>query len=288
MDHKNVLTSTMISSYPRDQLPEYTSDTSSPVIPQAIKASYNSSWSKLLCSGSKTIHLSPSPSNPATKSQTSFKVSLPRGFYGSIILDYASKSTSPLARATPEGRRGYDVLLPGSSVAEGLRRQSRRNKWWFALPVGIDGEVETFEWRRSRGAEIKQLGASWRGWKLVRLGSNNHGQRDAAQYQEVDDESLPRYSSEDEKHERADSAHATEEAEEDEVVAVWAKTGCWTSLHDVGEFAFLGSGASGELGQRFAVMAVMTALCIWQKAMRDQATAGAVSSATSVTSVVVS
>ena len=70
-------------------------------------------------------------------------------------------------------------------------------------------------------------------------------------------------------------------------MAVWAKTGCWTSLHDVGEFAFHGSGASGELGQRFAVMAVMTALCIWQKAMRDQATAGAVSATTSVSTVVV-
>ena len=122
---------------------------------------------------------------------------------------------------------------------------------------------------------------------MVRMGSSGRGQHDAAQYHEKDDESLPRYSSEDEKHGRADSAHGSEESAEDEIVAVWAKTGCWTSLHDVGEFAFLGSGASGELGQRFAVMAVMTALCIWQKAMRDQATAGAVSATTSVSTVVV-
>lgn len=160
----------------------------------------------------------------------------------------------------------------------------------FALPVGVDGEVETFEWRRSRGSEIKQLGASWRGWKLVRLGGGRSEQSDASsyQFQDADDESLPRYSTEDEKHQRADSAHESEDSGENEIVAVWAKTGCWTSLHDVGEFAFHGTGASGELGQRFAVMAVMTALCIWQKAMRDQATAGAVSAATSVTSVTVS
>ena len=120
------------------------------------------------------------------------------------------------------------------------------------------------------------------------MGSSGRGQHDAAmQYHEKDDESLPRYSSEDEKHGRANSGHGSEESAEDEIVAVWAKTGCWTSLHDVGEFAFLGSGASGELGQRFAVMAVMTALCIWQKAMRDQATAGAVSATTSVTTVTV-
>ncbi|GAB7329858.1 hypothetical protein MBLNU13_g01573t1 [Cladosporium sp. NU13] len=287
MDYKNNLTSTTMSPYFKNQPPSYTSDPTSPNIPTALKASYNSSWSKLLCSSSKTIHLSPSPSYPANHSQETLKVSLPGGFYGSLILDYASKSAAPLARASPEGRRGYDIILPGSIVAEGLRRQSRKNKWTFALPVGIDGEMETFEWRRSRGSEIKQLGASWRGWKLVRMGRSSRGQFDAAQYHEKDDESLPRYSSEDEKHERADSAHGIEVGGEDEIVAVWAKTGCWTSLHDVGEFAFLGSGASGELGQRFSVMAIMTALCIWQKAMRDQATAGAVSATTSASTVVV-
>lgn len=282
---KHTFTSNKMSSYSNHQLPSYTSDPAGPDFPLAMKASYTSSWSKILCSSSKTIHLSPSPSYPATHPQTSYKVSLSNGFYGSLILDDASKSTAPLARASPEGRRGYDVLLPGSIVAEGLRRQSRKNKWTFAIPVGVHGEVETFEWRRSRGSEIKQLGASWRGWKLVRLGSSSRGQYDAAQdmYHEKDDESLPRYSSsEDEKHGRADSAHAIEESGEGEIVAVWAKTGCWTSLHDVGEFAFHGSGASGELGSRFAVMAVMTALCIWQKAMRDQATAGAVSATSTV------
>jgi hypothetical protein len=275
-----------MSPYSKPHLPTYTSDQSSADFPLAIKATYNSSWSKILCSSSKTIHLSPTPSYPANHPQTSFKVSLPNGFYGSLILDDASKSTAPLARASPEGRRGYDVLLPGSIVAESLRRQSRKNKWTFAIPVGGNGEVEVFEWRRSRGSEIKQLGASWRGWKLVRMGSSGRGQHDAAEYHEKDDESLPRYSSEDEKHGRADSVHAIEENGEGEIVAVWAKSGCWTSLHDVGEFAFHGSGATGELGQRFAVMAVMTALCIWQKAMRDQATAGAASAA-SVSTVVV-
>jgi hypothetical protein len=275
-----------MSPYSKPHLPTYTSDQSSADFPLAIKATYNSSWSKILCSSSKTIHLSPTPSYPANHPQTTFKVSLPNGFYGSLILDDASKSTAPLARASPEGRRGYDVLLPGSIVAESLRRQSRKNKWTFAIPVGGNGEVEVFEWRRSRGSEIKQLGASWRGWKLVRMGSSGRGQHDAAEYHEKDDESLPRYSSEDEKHGRADSVHAIEENGEGEIVAVWAKSGCWTSLHDVGEFAFHGSGATGELGQRFAVMAVMTALCIWQKAMRDQATAGAASAA-SVSTVVV-
>ena len=154
--------------------------------------------------------------------------------------------------------------------------------WWFALSVGPGGQdeaIETFQWRRSRGSEIKQLGASWRGWKLVRMGKGGVEERGSG-----DGESLPRYSSEDEK--GADEEEGLSDENED-VVAVWARTGSWTSLHDIGLFAFLGSGATGELGQRFAVMALMTSLCIWQKAARDQATMGAVTAASSTTSVVV-
>ena len=123
----------------------------------------------------------------------------------------------------------------------------------------------------------------------MRLGSGSRGQHDdyRDQDREGDEESLARYSSEDEKHGGADSARVSEEGGGDEVVAVWARTGTWTSLHDIGEFAFLGSGASGELGQRFSVMAVMTALCIWQKAMRDQATVGTVGTVGTVSTVVV-
>lgn len=94
-----------------------------------------------------------------------------------------------------------------------------------------------------------------------------------------DGESLPRYSSEDGKEDDEDE---TLGGMNEEVVAVWARTGSWTSLHDIGLFAFLGSGATGELGQRFAVMALMTGLCIWQKAARDQATMGAMSTTTVV------
>lgn len=170
-------------------------------------------------------------------------------------------------------------------MAETLRREPRKSKWWFALPIGVNGELETFEWRRSRGSEVKSLGASWRGWKLVRTQRAGYERQSIDQLSSKDDESLPGYSSEDEK---GAGGSASEEVADEEIVAVWAKSGTWTSLHDVGEFAFLGIGASGELGQRFAVMAVMTALSIWQKAMRDAETAGAVSAATSVTTVTVS
>lgn len=279
MDVKHAYTTTMSPSYPNSQLPEYVADTSIPNIPQAFKASFGSSWSKILCASSKTIHLTPSKSSTSSF-PVDVKISLPNGYYGSLILEHANKSSHPLARAFPEGRRRYDVLLPGTSVAETLRREPRKSKWWFALPIGPNGELETFEWRRSRGSEVKQLNASWRGWKLVRKGRTSSHDHQAAvdQFSKQDDDSLPRYSIDDEK---SDSGSAMEDTAGEEIVAVWAKSGTWTSLHDIGEFAFHGSGASGELGQRFAIMAVMTALSIWQKAMRDAETAGAASAATS-------
>lgn len=286
MDFKSsTTTTTTMPSYPREKLPEYASDTSTPPIPTAIKATYKSSLSKLMCISGKEIHLTPCQPDP-TGGQTSYKLSLPRGYYGNMTL--ASNSSAPLARAMPEGRRGYDILLPGSSVAETLRRESRKNKWWFALPAGPNGEMEKFEWRRSRGSEIKQLGASWRGWKLVRtrsVGVGGDQLLNPVDSKDVDDESLPGYSSEEEQKSQNGEVLAGEGSE---VVAVWAKTGTWTSLHDVGELAFLNSGATGELGQRWAMMVLMSSLSIWQKAMRDQAMAGATASATSVTSVTVS
>lgn len=271
-------------SYPQEKLPEYAIDTSTPQIPLAIKATYKSSWSKLLCSGGKTIHLTPSESS-TTGDQTSYQISLPGGYSGSLILNYSTNSTTPLARAIPEGRRGYAILLPGSSVAEDLRRQSRKNIWWFALPVGPNGEMERFEWRRSRGDEVKKLGGSWRGWKLVRTRNVGSDHLKPIDSKDVDHVSLPGYSSDEE---QAKSQNGDVAGDGSEIVAVWAKKGTWTSLHDLGELAFLNSGATGELGQRWAVMALMSSLSIWQKAMRDQAMASATASATSVTTVTVS
>lgn len=155
--------------------------------------------------------------------------------------------------------------------------------------------MEIFRWKRSRGGEVKALGGSWRGWKLVRVGKGA-GQRESGEGESVvsgwSDGKEGGFSEKDDGGDDDDesvggtSAAGEEEAgeEEEEVVAVWAKTGTWTSLHDVGQFAFVGSGVTGELGREFAVMALMTVLCIWQKAMRDQATMGAT---TTVTSVVV-
>lgn len=256
-----------------------------PQLPQSLKASYQSSWSKLLCCLNKLdLDLTPTPPTSASQDQPSFKLALPNGWTGALILDHAAArqqgSTQPIARAMPAGRRAYEVFLPGSMVPEGLKRESWKSRWHFAIPVGSDGDVEVFEWRRSRGSEVKQIKGTWRGWKLVRLGNGRFPVSKGSEKRVDDDDDLSLSSGE------SGSGDGSDAFSREEVVAVWASSGRYTSLHDVGELHFLGSGARGELGDRWAVMALMSYMCIWQKAMRDQATAGMTAAATSSTVVV--
>jgi hypothetical protein len=58
-----------------------------------------------------------------------------------------------------------------------------------------------------------------------------------------------------------------------EVVAVWANAGVIT-LSKVGMLEFRGSGATGELGLAWSVMAAVSAMCIWQRSMQTNITAG--------------
>lgn len=270
----------IISTLPYGSEKDTSNDDTSTIlaqIPSSISISYQSSWSKLLCSSVKGLNLTP---GPTSINQTPFKVCLPGGFSGSIVLDHAQHSTTPLARAIPGDRRSYELLLPGTTAAESLRRRPRKCVWWFAAPTARNGELEVFEWRRSHGNEVKQLGGSRWGWKLVRVGRAGRDEppegKESFDASELsDDGSLAEY-------EKGRAEASTSDGKE--VVAVWARTGLWTSLHDVGEFQLLGSGATGELGDRWAVMALMSILCIWQKAMRDQSAAAASSSTTVVVS----
>ncbi|OTA99453.1 hypothetical protein M426DRAFT_325106 [Hypoxylon sp. CI-4A] len=126
----------------------------------------------------------------------------------------------------------------------------------FSLEVGLGGgsskdtRVEHFEWRSSRGAEIQTLTQFSRGYKLVRVGSSAVGQggRRATR-----------------------AAGATSDGLE--VVAVCAYNGSW-SLSKAFKFQFLESGATGVLGDRFALVALMSGLKIWYVEM-IAATAGA-------------
>ncbi|KAI8945611.1 hypothetical protein F4801DRAFT_567759 [Xylaria longipes] len=52
------------------------------------------------------------------------------------------------------------------------KRDGRRNKYVFTMIIG--GQEETFGWRRSKNAMIKDIGLSRNGYKLVRLTEGTH------------------------------------------------------------------------------------------------------------------
>ncbi|TQN74095.1 hypothetical protein CSHISOI_01323 [Colletotrichum shisoi] len=103
----------------------------------------------------------------------------------------------------------------------------------FAMGVGPNCErLERFEWRSSSGEAIAMLDGRSRGWKLVRLAQS----AGSAGYRSSDGK---------------------------EVVAVWTDAGL--SMTKVAKFAFTGSGLTGELGERWAIMAVISGLAICER-----------------------
>ncbi|CCF35983.1 hypothetical protein CH063_07655 [Colletotrichum higginsianum] len=103
----------------------------------------------------------------------------------------------------------------------------------FAMGVGPNCErLERFEWRSSSGEAIAMLDGRSRGWKLVRLAQS----AGSAGFRSSDGK---------------------------EVVAVWTDAGL--SMTKVAKFAFTGSGLTGELGERWAIMAVISGLAICER-----------------------
>ncbi|KAJ0161549.1 hypothetical protein CTA2_6028 [Colletotrichum tanaceti] len=103
----------------------------------------------------------------------------------------------------------------------------------FAMGVGPNCErLERFEWRPSSGEAIAMLDGRSRGWKLVRLA-------------------------------QAAGPAGFRGGDGKEVVAVWTDAGL--SMTKVAKFAFTGSGLTGELGERWAIMAVISGLAICER-----------------------
>ncbi|KAI9788275.1 MAG: hypothetical protein M1816_007041 [Peltula sp. TS41687] len=136
---------------------------------------------------------------------------------------------------------------PGSAddtITEHLRSDmftgSNHLSFSFSFNVCRDKDIhrEAFEWRPTRGAEVRALDKwSW-GWKLVRLGktTGSGGSRSVRSVGETSDGK--------------------------EIVAVWAAKTTFTTSK-LGKFHFLGAGMTGELGEEWAFMAVMSALRLW-------------------------
>ncbi|RDA83783.1 hypothetical protein CP532_5198 [Ophiocordyceps camponoti-leonardi (nom. inval.)] len=167
------------------------------------------------------------------KSRPSHIASMPGGFYGKLVLyDGPTVEAAPVIVIRSGRKLGYydDMELAASQPGAQHKVEELRceGKGWsmsysFVTSVGEGGLPEKFEWRSSRGDEVKSLGEHSYGWKLVRLGN------------------------------------------QEEVVAVGADAKISRSLSKVGAFGFVGRGASGELGDRWAVMAVASLIRIIQR-----------------------
>lgn len=160
----------------------------------------------------------------------------------------------PLATAAydPSGRRSVDVNLPplpdrGASPPITVALPARMSKTmgfrvevpWPGRPGGDGATVwrnEAYEWRPSTGGVVGGLGGSSRGWKLVRLSNE-----------------LPPGAT--------GGGTGPPSGDGFEVVAVC--TTAVMSMTKLWKFCFLGTGVSGALGERWAVMAVVTGLVIW-------------------------
>ncbi|KAK2002362.1 hypothetical protein LX36DRAFT_652289 [Colletotrichum falcatum] len=110
------------------------------------------------------------------------------------------------------------------------------SSYYFEMGVGPNCErLEQFEWRPSSGEAIAMLDGRSRGWKLVRLAQSA-------------------------------GPAAFRGSDGKEVVAAW--TDAQISLSKQAKFAFMGSGLTGELGERWAVMAVVSGLAIYERQTR--------------------
>ncbi|CRK46581.1 hypothetical protein BN1723_007139 [Verticillium longisporum] len=119
-------------------------------------------------------------------------------------------------------------------------------------PPGSSGRwpLEEFQWRRSRGDAVANLGGRGYGWKLVRMAG---GPPPGA----------------DQQWKRAGfAAGAHRGSDGAEVVAVWSEMGY--SMSKALRFAFLGTGLTGLLGERWAIMAVMTAMGLFERERRSR------------------
>ncbi|KAI1257037.1 hypothetical protein MGN70_000075 [Eutypa lata] len=195
------------------------------------------------------------------QSQPLYAVSVHVGWSGqpSTVLHNGPSTKHPPLAAADASTFGSSstVDLPPLPQQEQQQQQQERlksagglcfnKKMRFAVEVG--GHRETFEWRHSRGPEVAALGGSHAGWKLVRLSTDapdggGGGGGGAATFVQG----------------------GAKSSDGLEVVAVWANARM--SLTKQLQFQFLGSGAGGILGERWALMAVITALRMWDQERR--------------------
>lgn len=169
---------------------------------------------------------------------------LPEDFTGKGgLIDVFPEGSAP--RGTHGNDYTNDLDFPHQLTLVYVKHTSdwNRAKHTFVMKVGTGDSMrsEKFEWRRSHGAEVHELHANLPGYKLVRLGREAPsggfgGPRLARQKGESSDGK--------------------------EVVAAVAMSNSSLSPKYF-KLKRLGSGATGELGNHFAIVTLTSALKIW-------------------------
>ncbi|KAI1110717.1 hypothetical protein F5Y14DRAFT_344998 [Nemania sp. NC0429] len=199
---------------------------------------------------SSTFHLGEQKGNPC------FAVRMHSGFTKNPILvlhDGPTEKDPVFATVTRKSLMAWTLTAPArEGIAHDTESQSitlsrhidfKHQVYRFMADVGAGQQThsEEFEWRSSHGSEVKELnGYKW-GWKLVRLSSQTLGTGSARETRALG---------------------ATSDGHE--VVAVWAHNKS-LSMSKVFKFECQGSAQTGMLGDRGRLLALMSAIVIWQE-----------------------
>ncbi|KAK3313273.1 hypothetical protein B0H66DRAFT_565744 [Apodospora peruviana] len=178
-----------------------------------------------------------------------------------IVLHEGDDPKGPVVgTVTKEGLMKHDTVIelpmsprPGSEggtirepLVSDVSMTLNNSRFTFTFDVGRPGKEtrrETFEWRISKAIEVRTLDSMAFGWKLVRLGPDQPT---------VTGRGGPRRA--------RDSGEASDGKE---VVAAWSENSGMT-LSKIIKFHFLGAGATGELGDDWALMAALSAFRLWK------------------------
>ncbi|KAL7921046.1 hypothetical protein ACQKWADRAFT_296777 [Trichoderma austrokoningii] len=211
--------------------------------PNTFELYYEPSWKKL------QLSLGEASSEPL------YTFNLPEGWWGDLIMyNGPTLQHPPLAAVRNTGKSGMGnavtlpPLGPGQEVLE--EKMARRSKGlmdvfsFAAVVTAREGEkttrrVERFEWVGSGRKEVKDLDEWSHGWKLRRA--------QAASGADEDED---------------------EAANQMEILAVWADASSIRSMRKAAKFRFLNRGATSELGEAWALMAVITFVRVWQRYMQ--------------------
>ncbi|KAF4976317.1 hypothetical protein FZEAL_7002 [Fusarium zealandicum] len=144
---------------------------------------------------------------------------------------------------------GSQAPVAREAVQAVISRGGLGTAYRFNIEVGLggNGQRELFEWRRSSGAAVASLGGYSYGWKLVRMARGPPGGAAGGNLDFV--------------------PGGPTDSQGNEVVATWARGG-GRSLSKAMHFQFTGTGVTGLLGERWAIMTVITALTEFQREQR--------------------